>query len=405
MLPIDKYMTAELILPNEARFNPHLDRDPVWNVWDNSAGTFSAVKSNIESGETSIDEALSMADRLFISEDPALVKTGIHIYRFSMWKDSSVAYRWMDKASKLFKHEHPRIRHSTIWNLRTAAWQDPELARVGLDFAERGLNDRDTGVRRASMWAHGDFVVNDPNLFDPAYDSLDEFLAANSKESNNLFALERFFRSLQQTHGDDPRFRDSVARIRRKSDGYPGLRVRAATMLGENVTNKEVAVDEKILKEGYERVIGNISISSLSPDDAFYISASRFSTSQTFKEGVFNLALMKNLVWLSDDLKRPFEILSHSLVDKRDGDLTRSATVIMADCAIRNPKMLDHAAAVAVKDFFEKSDIDGSQIVTLLVLDPILQQDPEHLSESVRIIPELKKLAANRSVTFALGDY
>ncbi len=178
---------------NRIPYQAQLDREPVYNIWDNAGGEFFELKRGIKSGEIPIDEALRIGNDFLRSTDPAYVKTGIHVYRLAMWEEPTVAKTWVALAPDLFRHSHPRIRHSVIWNLRTAAWQDPRLASFGLPYAQEGLGDPDGGVQRASVWAHGDFVVNELNLFDAAYKSLNEFLEDNPKESNYLFALERFF--------------------------------------------------------------------------------------------------------------------------------------------------------------------------------------------------------------------
>lgn len=399
----ENIINSEVLLSNGVTFHKHLDRDPVFNVWDNASGIFSAVKSNITKGITSIDEAIWMADRLFQSSDPAVVKTGIHIYRFCMWQNSAVAEEWMKRAEPLFNHGHPRIRHSAVWNLRTASWQDSKFAQTGLEFAQKGLKDTDAGVQRASMWALGDFVVNDPNLFIPAYNSLNQFLVSDPKESNYLFALERFFRSLKIPYGSDPRFQDSIAHMRKESNGYPGLRARSAVLLDDNVSKEEEKIDMELVSKKYRKAVESTALDTVSPDQAFVSTTRDFQRSDTFAKGLNNLRLMKYLVWLSEDLNQPFEVLAQTLSDKRDGDLSRSASVIMADCSIRKPHEIDHSAAEAVKSFFEQSDIDGSQIIVQLVIDPILHIDPKLQTESAKVLPELQKLAVNKSVIFALG--
>lgn len=384
-------------------YQPHLGRDAVFNIWDNNSGIFQGIKDGIKTGGIALDEAVGTANNFLHSTDPAIIKTGIHVYRLCMWKDPAVAYEWITKAPELSLHSHPRIRHSTIWNLRTASWQDPKLGKVGLPFAQAGLKDNDQGVQRASMWAHGDFVVNDPNLFPEAYASLEEFLSTNPKESYNLFALERFFRSLKTSYGADARFKHTVARMRRDSEGYPGLRARSAAMLDETVSSEEARKDISIVTEKYKQSVVGTNLDALPYDSALERAAHNFEQSQTFTDGLQSLKTLKYLAWLSGDLREPFEILTKSLTDKRDGDLARSLTVVMTDCTIRKPDEMAQPGVKAVKNFFESSDIDGSQIVIQLILDPIRNAGEKAKQEVDCVIPTLIQYAANRSVIVALG--
>ncbi len=396
---------VEIFSPSSVLYEEHMGREPIFNVWDNNSGVFSVIKDRIESGQVSIDGALRTANGFFESPDPAIVKTGTHIYRVCMWKDPSVADEWMTKAPVLLSHPHARIRHSAIWNLRTASWQNARLGAVGLEFAQKGLKDKDPGVQRASMWAHGDFVVNDPNLFSPAYDSLSQFLEENPKESNYLFALERFFRSLKAVHGNGPRFLDAVSRMRKASDGYPGLRARSAVLLDDNLSTSELETDMVLVSKKYRKAVSNTNLDNIPTDKSFIFTAKDFQDTKTFTRGIQDLKLMKYLVWLSEDLNEPFEILAQTLTDKRDGDLARSASVIMNDCTIRKPDDLDIPAVKAVQSFFEQSDIDGSQIIVQLILDPVRHASHASQKEVGAVMPTLHKYAANGSVSFTLGNY
>ena len=397
---------AETRADGRWRYQPHLDREPVVNIWDNKSGIFSSIKDGIKSGEIKIEDALHTADDLFKSKDPAQVKTGIHIYRLCMWREASVAKDWVDKAPALLKHPHPRIRHSTIWGLRTASWQDAQFSASGLSFAQQGLKDEDLGVQRASMWALGDFVLNDFNLFPLAYGSLNQFLARNPKESNYLFAVERFFRTLKVPFGYDPRFRDAVSRMRKESDGYPGLRARTAAMLDENVSVKESQVDTTLITEKYKRNINNTNLVQLPTNKSLSVVARNFQAARTFMGGIDCLKLMKYLVWLSEDLKEPFEILAQTLTDKRDGDLSRSVSVIMADCVTRKPNEMAGDASQTARNFFKQSDNDGSQIIVQLILDPVRHEGDQSAQKVVEnIMPELHKYADNRSVSVALENH
>ena len=398
--------TIEARVDGRWGYQPHLDREPVVNIWDNKSGIFSTIKDGIKSGEIGIEDALRTANDLFKSKDPAQVKTGIHIYRLCMWRESSVAKEWIDKAPALFNYPHPRIRHSTIWGLRTASWQDPQFSASGLTFAQQGLKDEDVGVQKASMWALGDFVLNDSNLFPLAYRSLDQFLAGSPKESNYLLAMERFFRSLKLPFGYDPRFRDAVSRMRKESDGYPGLRARTAAMLDENVSVKESQVDETLVTEKYKRNINGTSLAQLPTDKSLIVVARNFQAANTFMGGINCLKIMKYLVWLSEDLKEPFEILSETLTDKRDGDLSRSVSVIMADCVIRKPNEIAEDASQTVRNFFKQSDNDGSQIIVQLILDPVRHDGNQSAQKVVEnVMPALHKYAENRSVSVALENH
>lgn len=322
-----------------------------------------------------------------------------------MWQEPRVAEEWMQRAPKLFSHPHPRIRHSVIWNLRTASWQNPQLGATGLKFAQEGLKDSDLGLQRASIWAHGDFVVNDPNLFDKAYKSLDQFLEQNPRESNYLFSLERFFRSVRVPFGTDPRFRASVLRMMGNSGGSPGLRVRATTMIDEEMSDEKLRADIESVNQRYDRAVKGTYLSTFSRDQSFIATAHNFQESKTFRECLHHLSLMRYLAWLSGDLKEPFEILAQTLIDKRDGDLDRSASSVMADCTIRKPDELASTASNAVRNFFTQSDNEGSQIVIQLILDPVRHASQASQQEVEAVMPTLHKYVANRSVSFALGNY
>lgn len=397
--------TAETRADGRWGYQPHLDREPVVNIWDNKSGIFSTIKDGIKSGQIGIEDALHTANDLFKSIDPAQVKTGIHIYRLCMWREPSVAKEWIDIAPLLFNHPHPRIRHSTIWGLRTASWQDPQFSASGLTFAQQGLKDKDLGVQRASMWALGDFVLNDPNLFPLAHGSLNQFLAESPKESNYLFAIERFFRSLKISFGDDPRFRDAVSRMKKESNGYPGLRARTTAILDEEVSLKESQVDETLVAEKYKRNINGTTLVQLPTDKSLIVAARSFQAARTFMEGINCLKLMKYLVWLSEDFKEPFEILAETLKDKRDGDLSRSVSVIMADFVIRKPDEMAEAASQTVRNFFEQSDNDGSQIIVQLILDPVRHGSQSAQKVVENLVPILHKYADNRSVSVALENH
>ena len=386
-------------------YQPHLDREPIVNIWDNKSGIFSTIKDAIKSGEIEIEDALHAANDLFKSTDPAQVKTGIHIYRLCMWREPSVAKEWIDIAPLLFNHSHSRIRHSTIWGLRTASWQDSQFSSSGLAFAQQGLKDEDLGVQRASMWALGDFVLNDPNLFSLAYNSLNQFLAESPKESNYLFAMERFFRSLKVSFGDDPRFRDTVSRMKKESNGYPGLRARTAALLNEKVSVSESQIDTELITEKYKRNINSTTLVRLPTDKSLIVAARSFQAARTFMEGINCLKLMKYLVWLSEDFSEPFEILAETLTDKRDGDLSRSVSVIMADCVIRKPDEMAETASQTVKNFFQQSDNDGSQIIVQLILDPVRHGSQSTQKVVENLMPVLHKYADNRSVSVALENH
>lgn len=60
-------------------YQPHLGREPVFNVWDNKSGIFTTLKDRIKHGDLNIQEALRTANDFFGSTDPAKVKAGIHI--------------------------------------------------------------------------------------------------------------------------------------------------------------------------------------------------------------------------------------------------------------------------------------------------------------------------------------
>ncbi len=385
-----------------------LGRDAVYNVWDNQSGQFGYIKDAIQSGEMPIDVAVGTANDWLGSQDPAQVKAGIHIYRLCMWQEPQVADEWVEKAPTLFEHPHPRIRHSTIWNLRTAAWQDPRHGRFGLDFAQAGLLDPDPGVQRASMWAHGDFTVNDPNLFRDAFASLQEFLDSNPKESNYLFALERFFKSLKQPFGDTPEYRNMLAKMIEESTGYPGLRARSVRLLDDEVCPAAAAEDKRVVREKLHEATRDSSIAGLVGfdlyDQAFVSTAHDFANAGTFEEGLQHLKVMKYLAWMSGSLREPFEIVAGTLLDKRDGDLARSASVVLADCTIRQPDDLAQTATDAVSSFYRVSDIDGSQIVVQLILDPVRCAGDEARQAVQAITPILYEHAANRSVTYALDN-
>lgn len=390
------------------QYSNQLGREAVYNIWDNQAGHFGRIKDAIKSHAMPVEDALTTANNLTASEDPAQIKSGIHIYRLCMWEEPEVAHEWVLQAPQLFAHPHPRIRHSTIWNLRTAAWQYPAYGHFGLSFAKEGLQDPDPGVQRASMWAHGDFTVNDPELFGDAYASLQSFLDANPKESNYLFALERFFKSLKGPFGEDKRYRSMVSRMIAESTGYPGLRSRSARLLDDEVSSSDVKRDKAVVREKLHNATRNSTIGDLVGadmyDQAFTSTAQDFAHAGTFEEGMEHLKVMKYLAWMSHDIQEPFEILADTLTDKRDGDLARSTSVIMADCAIRQPETLAQPAANAVDSFYGASDIDGSQIVVQLILDPVRHAGDNVKAHVDNVMPSLYSNAANRSVTFALDN-
>jgi hypothetical protein len=179
-------------------------------------------------------------------------------------------------------------------------------------------------------------------------------------------------------------------------------------MLGEDVPATALQTDKAIVRDKlFNGAAGTPEGELLVAGDfgtVFDAAAQRFAAAETVGQGMGELKTLRYLTWMTDDLQRPFETVGRTLTDTRDGDLSRSASVFLADATLRQPDQLAQPAADAVTNFFENSDIDGSQIVVSLVLDPIRHGGPEARRVMATTLPTLHTLAANPSVNFALSN-
>lgn len=376
------------------------DREEIDNIWDHNVSIKRSISNPVQN--------ILKEGMLLIKEDEALKKKlGIQLIRFCLKDNPELANQWVyDLSPSLLKDPHPRVRHSTLWNIRTALWQDPRLARTGLSFAKMYLKDDDPAVQRVSIWLHGDSVLNDPSLYDDSSHSINDFLEESDKESNRIFALEEFFVPLKSRYSATNEYRSSVERLMSKSDGYPGVKARCSQILdtrfginSSDISSTEARFDSRLKpgiikslveKKRYQEV-SKVILDDLLKTDHFSVKMK-------------NIWLLRDLVWIDPEISTSvFNSLVPIILENRDGDLTRTTTVLMGDCFFLNPDQLHKDGFRTIYAFFCSNQNDGSQIVVSQMLHQFPKDNLPTQIGIKRMLPFLNYFAVNQSVRQSLS--
>jgi len=377
------------------------DRDSIHNIW-NRGDMLQEAKITL-SGYRQLNQLKELEKKglsLLNLSDPYLVKTGIQIVRLCLPQDSDLATSWVnDYAPSLINHPHPRVRHSSLWNIRTAIWQDATLASTGLELAKTKLEDQDPAVQRVAIWTHGDAVVNDLSLFENALLSITSYLNANDRESAALFAIEEFFGPLKKIYGDTEAYRAALIDILNNSGGYIGLKARCSLLLETplEITTQDILLTKDRLRQV---TLGN-DIEPLIADEDYETAIERLSyeaqQSPTFGVSMRNIWLIRDILWLkSTSPRKIFNLATNIILKHEDGDLIRTASVLVGDCILQDIDGLADDAIIFVNNFFETSDNDGSQIVVAQTLRPLTRgADPtqQKLKEAILKIPNAENIS------------
>lgn len=385
----------------------YTDREPIHNIWDHDS-YFKKLKD--EFGQSPSAECVVELERfgrsLLTSSDPYQLKLGMHLLRLCIWHDKQLAREWVNNmAPDFLSHSHARVRQSALWNVRCAIWQNSSLTSRALEYARRGLNDTDPGIQRMSLWVHGDCVVNNPQLLEAALASVQGFLKGYPKETNYLFALERFYNPIKSIMDREEIWREIVREMMRNNYGMLGLKARCSLALREPCILPEQEIQfatQKVLQIVQGTPLETL-VASAQFKELLQVLIQQFHGTQIFADRMKTLWLIRSILWSSrcgDEAL--YRVLSENVSNAQDGDLLRTIIVVLGDCILQNPVELSVKGIQSTIDFFRNSDIDGSQIVVAQTFLPLAKFSDKAGSLLSQVLSDLNGFAANISVTRAL---
>lgn len=382
----------------------NFERGLIHNIWDRDANIREA-RHNLKSiTPEAVKELNESGHSLLVSEDPYMVKLGVQMLRLCMPHDVDIARNWVvDDAPKLLNHNHPRVRHSSLWNARSAVWVDPSVAPLVLDLAKNALLDEDPAVQRVAIWAHGDSVINEPELFEPALIAIQDYLKMNRGETAMLFALEEFFIPLRELKNTSE-YDDAIREIDQGSQGMIGLKARVANLLQTplELTKDDVYLAHERVMLAAEKFSCKELVKSKKYSEAIDLLLDESSQNIVFDRNMLSVWLIRELLWLdTSNAGKVFSSLKELVLKNHDGDLIRTASVVLGDCLIIAPGLVEEAVQF-VNDFYDVTDNDGSQIVVAQTLSSLATASNEYESQLSDIIAEIMPRASNSSVLYTL---